>query len=369
LDKIIGRIKILDLVRGFFLFVIIVNHINRFPNGYGILTGQGILWVSAAEGFFFVTGMMLGLIRGRKDKEKPFSDVLKKILKRTGVLYVCHVLTTFIFMALAFYYVDNPGVKQGLPTLPLETLIIYTLTLHFSYGWSDFLLYYVIYLLASPIFIFLLRKGYWWLGLTVSVIIWAIFRESYFTLTWQILFFSGCLIGYYLPEIMNKLTLMSQINRLRIMSFIVSVTILTAGLSIYITFYRDIYQLPFYHSELININDNYLTWLFERPPLWLPRLILFYFWFCALLYIFYYIRNYLPKFIEKFLLTYGQNSLFVFITHSFVVYFIDLYISPTYGFWTNFYITTSALSIIWFITSIWESRGVILDKTKKFFNK
>lgn len=48
-----GRIHTIDILRGFFMFMIIVDHLELFPNGFDFLTGRGLLWMSAAEGFFF----------------------------------------------------------------------------------------------------------------------------------------------------------------------------------------------------------------------------------------------------------------------------------------------------------------------------
>jgi hypothetical protein len=56
------RILSLDLLRGFFLIVIMIDHVELYPNGWDFLTGKGRLWVSAAEGFFFMSGLLIGMI-------------------------------------------------------------------------------------------------------------------------------------------------------------------------------------------------------------------------------------------------------------------------------------------------------------------
>jgi hypothetical protein len=60
------RILALDLLRGYFLVSIILNHLQWYPNGLDWVAMRGSLLVSAAEGFFIISGILLGIVRGRK---------------------------------------------------------------------------------------------------------------------------------------------------------------------------------------------------------------------------------------------------------------------------------------------------------------
>ena len=51
----------LDFLRGLCLFIIIANHIGYYPAYTMFLTGGGYFLVSAAEGFIFISGLVLGL--------------------------------------------------------------------------------------------------------------------------------------------------------------------------------------------------------------------------------------------------------------------------------------------------------------------
>lgn len=46
----------LDLLRGYFIFVMIVDHLQTFPAWTMSLTGGNALWVSAAQGFVLAKG-------------------------------------------------------------------------------------------------------------------------------------------------------------------------------------------------------------------------------------------------------------------------------------------------------------------------
>ncbi len=56
------RILTLDILRGGFLVAIIVDHLNQGPSLWYLLTGGGAMWVSPAEGFFAISGILVGYI-------------------------------------------------------------------------------------------------------------------------------------------------------------------------------------------------------------------------------------------------------------------------------------------------------------------
>ncbi len=56
------RIRAFDILRGYFLIVILINHIELYPSFFDFFTGRGRLLVSAAEGFFFMSGLLVGMV-------------------------------------------------------------------------------------------------------------------------------------------------------------------------------------------------------------------------------------------------------------------------------------------------------------------
>ena len=80
------RIFELDLLRGFFVVIIIIDHLQLWPSPLRYLTGEGRLWVTAAEGFFLISGLLVGYIRGFKNKDKSLKDISIKLIKRAGLL-------------------------------------------------------------------------------------------------------------------------------------------------------------------------------------------------------------------------------------------------------------------------------------------
>ncbi|HET6622635.1 MAG TPA: OpgC domain-containing protein, partial [Candidatus Saccharimonadales bacterium] len=91
-----GRIAELDLLRGFFIFAIILDHAQHIPDIHMYLTGQGKLWVSAAEGFFLISGLLTGYIRGFRQQDRPLWEQSKKLIKRGLLLYVWAIIITLL---------------------------------------------------------------------------------------------------------------------------------------------------------------------------------------------------------------------------------------------------------------------------------
>src|SRR3989339_456486 len=89
------RIHELDLLRGFFILVIIIDHLQFWPSPLTFLTGEGRLWVSAAEGFFLISGLLIGYIRGYKGRNQPLTSISKKLAYRAFMLYAWGVGITF----------------------------------------------------------------------------------------------------------------------------------------------------------------------------------------------------------------------------------------------------------------------------------
>ena len=79
----INRIVSLDLMRGWFLVIIILDHLSYFLNGLVFISGDSRLYVTAAEGFFIISGLVLGIVRGAKLTERSFRYAAKLIWRRS----------------------------------------------------------------------------------------------------------------------------------------------------------------------------------------------------------------------------------------------------------------------------------------------
>lgn len=46
-----SRLDVLDYLRGFFIVVIIIDHLSRWPSAFSLFTGQAWLWIDQSMGF------------------------------------------------------------------------------------------------------------------------------------------------------------------------------------------------------------------------------------------------------------------------------------------------------------------------------
>lgn len=336
IKKLSDRIITFDLLRGFFLLVILLNHLQYYPSGLELLTGRGQLYVSTAEGFFLVSGIILGIVRGRKLLGKPFSVSAKLILKRALQLYVIAVALTLIFTFIGWFFIGDAGLKTGIyPAWQnIPHLIWQSLTLNYVYGWADFLRYYAIFLLAAPLAIYLLRKGFWYIVLIISAIVWCLYPFSPFPhhisqlLSWQFLFFSGLVIGFYWQDIIAKWRSLSIKTRKYIgLSFAITFLITTL-----ITF-----VLVFGHKFLgpagssVNYWHHIIEQYFEKDRLPIARILLGTIWFWGLFWIFRRFEDWIVRRFGWLLLDFGVNSLYVYTISAFVIFLMHLFVMPAGG--------------------------------------
>jgi hypothetical protein len=328
------RLLAFDLLRGYLLFVIIVDHVSRFPSGYDLLTGRAMLWVTAAEGFFFISGMMVGLTRARRITVNGLGLVWRKLWLRSAWLYCLAVILTLGFTACSFWLGWSP--KGGLTSShSWGEILVNTLTLQYSYGWSDFLPRYAIFMFLSPVVAYLLARRLWWVVLVGSLLAWA-FSSGHFNLAWQLLFFTGMIVGYYWPALAKTMQGISPRARMLLYRVGVLLALITVCLSAFMTF------MP----QLSSVNQL-IAPFFDHDRLGLGRVIVFGLWFSVLLSTVCRYAWLVQRFLGWFLLPLGQNSLTTYILHAVAVYAFVIIVPDYHQVWSNFFQTTFVLAVIW----------------------
>jgi hypothetical protein len=172
------RIFELDLLRGIFIAIIFIDHLQFWPSPLKYITGEGRLWVSAAEGFFLISGLLIGYIRAYKGQKHSLKDLSIKLWKRAGMLYVWGVVIT-LYIVVFSLWVGGPQTHPLLPKLPdasqLSSAGIFignVVSANFFSDWIYFLRLYAIMLAVTPLFLWLVRRkniGVWrsWLARAV----------------------------------------------------------------------------------------------------------------------------------------------------------------------------------------------------------
>lgn len=355
LKKQSTRIVALDLMRGYFLLCMLVDHLNFWPNGLDWLSARGQLFVSAAEGFFLISGIVLGMVRGRKLLNQPFSVPAKLLLKRGLQLYVTYVLLALFFTYLGWmFFMHNPGLKDGIApvTTPVVTLIWKTVTLQYLYGWADYLRLYSLFLFASPLVLWLLRKGKWWVVALASLGLWAfspntpypgsLFVQPY---KWQLLFYGGMIVGFYWRQLSAKWQTIRQPYRRMIISTLLTLSALTLAGNLFLAFGG-----LFSHSLLTIVSPlrSSLHVYFDKELLPLARLAMATAWFCSGYWLFRRFETYITHIAGWILLPFGTHSLYVYTVQAFFLFFVHLIVpSGNTTFLINALLSWGTIALIW----------------------
>lgn len=202
----------LDVLRGILLVMITINHIG---GPLCTFTFQPMSFVSAAEGFVFLSGYILCLVYGKR-LIRGQTVTLSTICKRSLKIYWYHL--TVLFILLIPYFLNTPFLKQWqfneLATFiekPREAVLAYSLLL-FQPEHLDILPMYILFIPIGFLALKAFIKQKTSTILSVSFLIWFVSQfqfvntrfENPFNLTsgffnpfsWQILFIAGCYFGY-----------------------------------------------------------------------------------------------------------------------------------------------------------------------------
>ena len=331
------RIVALDLLRGYFMVSIILNHLQWYPSGFDIVAARGSLFVSAAEGFFIISGILLGIVRGRNMLQLPFKVSALKVLGRGAKLYVVAVVLMLLFTFIGWFFMDNPGLKAGIrPTdEPLLAIIMGALSFDYIYGWADFLRLYAIFLIMSPLALWLLRKGKWYIVMAASIALWSVFpwalettghsAELLMPLSWQLIFFGGLTIGFHWVDIKRWWDRLAKKTQRYILIPILSAAVITLAANLVFTVLSTV-ELG--SPAAVALYDTIHHTIFNKEALTIQRLGLFALWFTLGLFIFTRYEKHITKWFGWILLPFGSNSLYVYILHAIVLFFAHLLLAP-----------------------------------------
>lgn len=221
------RYTILDGFRGFFLLFMAVIHFNG-PVGSWLanLHHQHFGWVEDAQGFVFISGMVVGMVYGRKFLKAPgVRAIFRPILERIRTIYAHQIGLVLILLVSALtlgtYAPEDFGPYQQAPaTFTLSSLLLLS-----SSSNMGILPMYILFLLVTPFAFAMLHRGQAalfftimalaWLSAQSSLYGWAVYQGQlalneqgiparfglYFNLFgWQTLFFTGLYAGFRMAQ-------------------------------------------------------------------------------------------------------------------------------------------------------------------------
>jgi hypothetical protein len=200
---------------------VIINH-SRLPSLLSWFSYERLWVVTAAEVFVVLSGVVLGMVYGRRVARDGWRAVVRGLGRRALFLYSVFIGVTVSVLALAAMGIDVKSLAASDGHTPAWFLAPYTMT---TSAWRDVLLMrtgpwafeviglYVWLVAAAIPCLLILRHAGWRVLLAVS---WALylwyridphamtmagFESSFPLLAWQLLFVHGIAIGYHRNDV------------------------------------------------------------------------------------------------------------------------------------------------------------------------
>lgn len=205
-----GRDRRLDLLRGYALAAMAVNHFGLHQSYVHAVSGRSSFLISAAEAFLFISGFTLGYISLGRGTEA----VTARLWSRTSVVYLATIGITFGLTAVAlstdlalwgeFAAGDWSSVWEWMAQV---------ITLRTAFNGADILILYVLYLAAAVVALRLMTQGRSAVVFAVVVGLYALsqlappeatalgFASFRVLIPNAPLFFGGLLFGYHRHDI------------------------------------------------------------------------------------------------------------------------------------------------------------------------
>jgi hypothetical protein len=364
------RVIAIDYFRGICILIVLLNHSSLFSTPFNYIAGGGSLWTSAAEMFFLLSGVTLGIVRGPKIKS-DFYSVAKKIWQRAGMLYVVNTLVVLFSLCLALL-LSNHGLTNDIPGAisSQSSLGLLGRIMSFSYsiGWANFLMYYAVFLLFAPFALYILR-GRWWPAVPLSsIVLFALGHglipagSPYFGFSvWQVYFVLGLtlarlrvpLIGRYY-SLNDSLRKKSSAAILGLAAACLAISQLLSGSGQHLVKIISAHgwlprQLQTAYSVLINHKSAIDYWLLNnRSGLLRPAATLLIFGAFYLVY-----QKYKITILYRtgwFVNAMGKDTLWIFVAQAVAIPLLSAIPLRHNNLFNNFLLTSTLLIMMWAIT-------------------
>ncbi|MBS0275410.1 MAG: OpgC domain-containing protein [Proteobacteria bacterium] len=203
----------IDFLRGLALLMIFIDHAPW--NVLTLFTIHTWSFGDAAELFFFMSGYIAAVVYGRTLDKRGFAAAMTRIYRRGRDLYVTQI-ALLITLAIGLYAYtvlsEDTSVAEGFRLTPFLAdpwkMTLHTIQLRYQPAYLDILPNYVLFFLALPFVLWLMRKNVWAtlalsfaLYLAVQFTGWTLYTSpdhaSWFfdPFAWQFLFTLGVAFG------------------------------------------------------------------------------------------------------------------------------------------------------------------------------
>ena len=232
-----ARLTIIDGFRGFFLLFMAIVHFGGLTGStWARINHHKLGFVEDAQGFVFVSGLMVGLVYGRKFLKTPtLAYISALLLARVRTIYshqaglIAILLVTALALGAAAPRDLQPYVEAP-ATFTLSSLLLVSSSAHMG-----ILPMYIFFMLAAPFAFWMLHRGWvvpffllmvvGWMVAQTGLAGFAMYRLQlalgdvgvparfglYFNaLAWQVLFFVGLWLGFRMAQGRMDLSFMRE---------------------------------------------------------------------------------------------------------------------------------------------------------------
>jgi hypothetical protein len=169
------RLIELDVLRGFLLFWMTLTHL---PTRASWVSNQTFGFVSAAEGFIFLAGFMIGQLESRIEEKAGQLATVRDISRRTLRIYIYHAaLLVFAFtivaaIGISFHRLAFQNLLDYYLQKPREAVAAAAL-LEYRPSLLDILPMYIVFMIFTPLARSIARRWSWKAVIAISLVIWA----------------------------------------------------------------------------------------------------------------------------------------------------------------------------------------------------
>ena len=207
----------------------------------------------------------------------------------------------------------------------------------------------------TPLALWALRKGKWYLVVLGSIGLWMLYpialnetsktAEMLMPLSWQLIFFIGLVIGFHWSDVQTWWSKRTKRFRRIVTVPVLTFAAVTLIINAILVTLKSAGVLP--DSFQVAYDTIHMT-TFNKEALTLPRLILFGLWFTLGLTIFMRYETKIKQWFGWILLPFGANSLYVYILHAILIFFAHLILRPeaSTNIFINFFGSLVILALI-----------------------
>jgi hypothetical protein len=171
------------------------------------LTGNIRLWVSAAEGFILISGVVMGMVYPRLIAQRGWPWAIRHVTRRAAGLFALTVVGQIIFNTGDFLLRATRGRPTDVPVDYFQLIHQAIFQSRAAPAHLALLPLFILFMLWGLAALYALAHGHWrwvllgsiglWYAAQFDPVLFTVIRTPFRFPVWQILFTIGLLAGYY----------------------------------------------------------------------------------------------------------------------------------------------------------------------------